>query len=121
MPDRLAIRAAKADDLAALSALYQHLIPGDAAPEPDTARAILARFLAYPGSAIFLGELSGRLVSSCTLVVVPNLTRGGRPYGLVENVVTHADHRQQGHGQSLLRHATQAAWAAGCYKLMLLT
>lgn len=108
-------------DLAALLALYQHLIPGDAQPAPMAAVEILARFLAYPGSAVFLAESADQLVASCTLVVVPNLTRGGRPYGLVENVVTHRDHRNRGHGKALLHHATQAAWRAGCYKLMLLT
>lgn len=121
MADLRPIRAAGQSDLAALLALYQHLIPGDAQPDPLAAEEILTRFLAYPGSAIFLAESAGQPVASCTLVVVPNLTRGGRPYALVENVVSHRDHRNQGHSKALLRHATQAAWKAGCYKVMLLT
>ena len=79
------------------------------------------RFLAYTGSAIFFGEVDGLLVVSCTLVVVPNLTRGASPYGLIENVVTHGDHRQRGFGRKILDAASEAAWAAGCYKVMLLT
>lgn len=121
MPDPWAIRAASDADLPALLELYQHLIPGEAQPSPKAASDIHARFLSYPGSAIFLGESAGQMVTSCTLVVVPNLTRGGAPYGLIENVVTHSAHRNRGHGQTLLRHVTQAAWAAGCYKVMLLT
>lgn len=54
-------------------------------------------------------------------MVIPNLTRGGRPYALIENVVTHADHRQRGHGRALLHAAVAAAWEAGCYKVMLMT
>lgn len=117
----LLIRTASADDLTALLALYQHLIPGDAQPTPHAARTALGQFLSYRGSQIYLGETAGRLVTTCTLVVVPNLTRGGMPYGLIENVVTHSAHRKQGHGQAVLRHATQSAWASGCYKIMLLT
>ena len=121
MPEGVEVRAATADDLPALLALYQHLIPGDAAPAPQAGRAILARFSAYAGSQIFLGEVAGQAVATCTLVVVPNLTRGGRAYGLIENVVTHSAHRKRGFGQELLRHAALAAWEAGCYKLMLLS
>jgi ribosomal protein S18 acetylase RimI-like enzyme len=35
--------------------------------------------------------------------------------------VTHAAHRCQGHGRAVLDAALAAAWAAGCYKAMLLT
>lgn len=121
MPEPLSIRAACPDDVAALLELYQHLIPGDARPTPETARAILTRFQGYPGSQIFLGDVAGRPVTTCTLVVVPNLTRGGTPYGLIENVVTHTAYRQRGFGQQVLQHTVQSAWQSGCYKIMLLT
>lgn len=121
MPDPLSIHAARTEDLAALLTLYQHLIPGDAQPSHAAARSILTRFHAYPGSQIFLGSVAGQPVSSCTLVVVPNLTRGGSAYGLIENVVTHSDHRQRGYGLKILSHAAQSAWQSGCYKIMLLT
>ena len=60
-------------------------------------------------------------VATCTLVVVPNLTRRCAPYALIENVVTHTDFRQLGFGQKVLAAAIDAAWAKGCYKIMLLT
>ena len=101
--------------------LYQHLIPGDERPSLDEAVGVFGRFMSHEGSAIFLGEADGHLVSSCALVVVPNLTRGARPYGLVENVVTHTDFRQRGFGSQLLDAASEAAWAANCYKVMLMT
>jgi len=59
-------------------------------------------------------------VASCALVVVPNLTRSGTPYALIENVVTHAGFRKCGFGRALLAEAVDAAWVAGCYKVMLL-
>jgi GNAT superfamily N-acetyltransferase len=58
---------------------------------------------------------------SCTLIVIPTLTRGGKPYALIENVVTDARYRGRGYGTRLLQAAVQAAWSADCYKVMLLT
>lgn len=119
--DEFVIRAAGPDDLPRLQQLYLHLASDDAICAPDQAQAILERFLRYPGSAILIGEIDGALVASCTLVVIPNLTRGGKPYALIENVVTDTSWRGRGFGRQILREATERAWAAGCYKVMLMT
>jgi ribosomal protein S18 acetylase RimI-like enzyme len=55
------------------------------------------------------------------LIVIRNLTGGGRPYGLIENVVTHAAYRGRGFGKQILYAAVAAAWRADCYKVMLMT
>jgi GNAT superfamily N-acetyltransferase len=115
------VRHATHDDLGPLLDLYQHLIPGDDRPEPDLAARIFDRFLSYPGSGIIIATAGAEPLAACTLVVIPNLTRGGTPYGLIENVVTHAAHRNRGLGKQVLAAATAAAWQAGCYKVMLMT
>ncbi len=115
------IRAATRDDLAGLLQLYRHLIPAENVLGSGQATQIWDRFSRYDGSAIYLGVREGILVSTCTLVVVPNLTRGGASYALIENVVTHADYRGRGHGKAVLEAAISAAWDRGCYKVMLLT
>jgi GNAT superfamily N-acetyltransferase len=53
--------------------------------------------------------------------MIPNLTRGCRPYGVIENVVTDAEFRRQGFGRAVLQHALAWAWKKSCYKVMLLT
>lgn len=115
------IRNAGQQDVTALIELYQHLAPGDEKPELSLANDVFERFHAYAGSAIIVAEIDGALVASCTLVVVPNLTKGGKPYGLIENVVTHYDFRKRGLGKGILQFASHAAWEAGCYKVMLMT
>jgi GNAT superfamily N-acetyltransferase len=60
-------------------------------------------------------------LQSCTLSIIPNLTRGARSYGVIENVVTHPGHRRTGLGRSVLASALEAAWDANCYKVMLAT
>jgi GNAT superfamily N-acetyltransferase len=117
----LVVRPAVSGDLPQLLALYPHLGPGDRLPSVEIARGRLEELQRYRGSAIFIGILDEAIVASCTLVVIPNLTRGGLPYALIENVVTHADHRGRGFGKQLLRAAVAAAWAADCYKVMLMT
>lgn len=77
--------------------------------------------LEQPGLTVFGVFVENRLVASCVLHILPNLTRGGAPYALIENVVTDKDERRQGHGRRVIGAATGAAFAAGCYKVMLLT
>lgn len=117
----LVVRPAGPADLPHLLDLYRHLNPDDARCPPEDAVAALDHLLGYEGSAVLLGFRDNALVTTCTLVVIPNLTRGGRPYALIENVVTHADHRGMGFGRRVLDVAVGRAWAAGCYKVMLMT
>ena len=67
------------------------------------------------------GTIPWKAIIWCTVTVVPNLTRGCQPYGLIENVVTHAEHRQRGYGKAVLAEALALAWSQGCYKVMLMT
>ena len=115
------IRFADREDIPHLLELYSHLDPDDKETTVEDAQRHLEMLERYPGSHILVGCLDEAIVASCTLVVIPNLTRGGTPYALIENVVTDAGHRNRGYGKAVLREATEAAWQAGCYKVMLLT
>ena len=115
------IRAALPSDLEGLAALYPHLNPSDEPISRDLATARLDAINQIPSSTVLLGLLHDELVASCTLIVIPNLTRGGKPYALIENVVTDARLRGQGYGTRILHAAAKAAWDADCYKVMLMT
>jgi len=119
--EEFSIRATLPSDLEGLLKLYPHLNPSDEAISLDLAASRLDEINQLPGSAVLLGLLGHDLVASCTLIVIPNLTRGGKPYALIENVVTHAGYRGRGYGTSILHAAAKAAWDAGCYKVMLMT
>ncbi len=120
MPDAV-IRPARPGDLSGVLDLYRHLNPDDPVLSPEDAEASWKALLGSGLTTVLVAEVTGRPVASCTLVIVPNLTRAGRPYALIENVVTHADHRRRGLGQRVLQAALEAAWAADCYKVMLAT
>lgn len=115
------IRAAREDDLPGLLELYRHLHPEEQAPDPAVAASAWSSLLRSGLTTVVVAEAGGTLAASCTLAVVPNLTRGARPYAVIENVVTHAAHRRKGLGQAVLATALDRAWEAGCYKVLLAT
>ena len=117
----ISIRTAIPTELAGVLNLYRHLHPDDPAPDAAAATAAWSAMTNSDLMKIIVAEVAGLLVSTCTLVTIPNLTRGVRPYGLIENVVTHPDHRRTGLGRAVLSFALDAAWKAGCYKVMLAT
>jgi GNAT superfamily N-acetyltransferase len=116
------LRHLKLADLDELLALYAHLHDADAPlPERAVVEGIWREVAANPGYRYYGGFVEGSLVSSCTLTIIANLTRGCRPYGVIENVVTHVAHRRRGYAKAVLLEALKDAWAANCYKVMLLT
>ncbi len=115
------IRPAHWDDLTGVLALYRHLHPDDPVLDPHAAEARWSALLSSGLTIPFVADIAGALVSSCTLGIIPNLSRGARPYAVIENVVTHAEHRRAGLGRAVLRAALDRAWDADCYKVMLAT
>ena len=70
---------------------------------------------------IIVKEVDGKMVSSCVCVIIPNLTRGIRPYAFIENVVTNKEYRGCGYATECLNYAKRLAQKENCYKMMLLT
>ena len=117
----LTIRAAEPTDLDGLLTLYRQLNPTDPVLPVDVARARFEEMLNRPGLMVFCGFIDGQLATTCVLHILPNLTRGGAPYALIENVVTDNAHRRKGLGQAIVQAAAEAGLERGCYKVMLMT
>lgn len=116
------IRTLQNGDLDGLLQLYTHLhINDDPSPGSRELGQVWAEALENPRCRYFGGFIAQALISSCTIMVIPNLTRGARPYGLIENVVTHREHRGNGYGKALLARALEFGWSQRCYKVMLMT
>ena len=70
---------------------------------------------------IIVYEEDNKIISSCTVVIIPNLTHNVRPYAFVENVVTDINYRKKGLATKCLNYAKEISIKNNCYKMMLLT
>lgn len=112
----------KESELEDLLRLYEQLHESDLPrPEPSAIQQIWTRIQKSQEHFYFGAYEGGSLVATCTLSVIPNLTSGCRPYGVIENVVTDTAFRRRGIGKAILEYAMIGAWKRGCYKVMLLT
>lgn len=120
MEDHLLIRDAALADIPAILDLYLHLHE-ETVPSLKDAREIFAQIINSGMQQILVGEFAGQIVSTCTVIIIPNLTRELRPYCLIENVVTHEGYRKKGFATKLLTRAKEIAIRENCYKIMLMT
>lgn len=114
-------RPIQPDELDELLTLYRMLNPDDPKLAPADVREQWTEMLDDDSLEIVVVEHDDRLVSTCVLSITPNLTRGARPFAVIENVVTHEDYRGNGFGTRCVRRAIELAEERGCYKVMLLT
>ncbi len=115
------IRSLHKGDLHALLSLYSHLHQETCDRHFNIYDSIWDEILSTNNILYFGGFIGELLVSSCHLVIVPNLTRNCHPYAFIENVVTHSEYRNKGYGKAVLKAATDHAWKMDCYKVMLMT
>ena len=115
------VREAEKGELKELLELYLDLHEDSVPPIDDRALSVWQKIMDDDDHHIIVNIQGGRIVSSCVCVIIPNLTRGIRPYAFIENVVTHKDHRGKGYATQCLDFARDIAKRENCYKMMLLT
>jgi GNAT superfamily N-acetyltransferase len=115
------IREAQLGDFAAIKRLYAQLNPDDPIVTDGRDESAFQTIINSHHLHLFVGELDGRLVATCYLNFIPNMTRNVSPYCIIENVVTEQELRNKGLGKAIVRHALDFAWQLGCYKVMLQT
>jgi GNAT superfamily N-acetyltransferase len=111
-------RLADAADLGGLLALFAD---GDVSRSAsgEKAEQIWAQTLAREGVFVFVSDIDGRIVATCMLITTPNLLRGGRQLGILENVVTHPDFQGRGHGRAVIAGALAEAWQQDCHQVLM--
>ncbi len=116
------IREATEEDFGRLSELHAQLHPDDPELEHGEDRAVFNEILQSGNLHLFVYEDDEAEVrATCYLNIIPNMTRGASPYGIIENIVTEETLRGKGIGKTIIGYALRYAWDRGCYKVMLQT
>ncbi|WP_150271711.1 GNAT family N-acetyltransferase [Paenibacillus tepidiphilus] len=111
------IREAVAADAQAITGLYRILLPDREGIEVLPGR--LAEIADSPGSFLYIYDKDGEAVATAHLHLCMDALCGDRPFAVIERVVTLPQHRGQGYGEALMRHAERTAAEHGAQKIML--
>jgi len=68
---------------------------------------------------VLVAEVDGEVVGLCQVIVFTHFQHAGKPCCELESVHVRSDHRNQGIGARLLKHAEGIARDAGCYRVQL--
>jgi GNAT superfamily N-acetyltransferase len=109
------VRLALEGDLASLLELFACAEVSAHVQPIERARTIWAETVASDATDVFVAVEGERVAATCMLITVPNLLRGGRRLGVLENVVSHPDFRRGGYGRAVVEAALQAAWDKDCF------
>lgn len=119
--EQLQIREIRNDELEGLLGLYTQLHNNVMPQLDDRVKKIWENINNDPNHHIIVALMENKIVASCVLIIVNNLTNGQRPYALVENVITDGAYRKRGYATQVLNHAKGIAQQHNCYKIMLMT
>jgi GNAT superfamily N-acetyltransferase len=109
------------DDFDAVLRPYRQLNPDDPDIGVEVGSAVFRKIVENPGLHLFVLECDADVMASTYLNVIPNLSRSASPYAVIENVIVEQSRRGTGLGKQIMAETLHFAWAAGCYKAMLMT
>ncbi|MCX5049490.1 MULTISPECIES: GNAT family N-acetyltransferase [unclassified Streptomyces] len=113
----LEIRAATADDVAAMVALLADDPLGAQRESPDDLTPYLSaleRLTSDPNQYLVVAVRQGHVVGTLQLTIIPGLSRRGATRSIIEGVRIHADERGGGLGTRLIQWAVDESRRQGC-------
>ncbi len=117
----MTIREVQKDDLNSLLELYTQLHNNEYPEINSKLEKLWKDILKDKNQHIVIGLYEDKIISSCVITIIQNLTRNQRPYALIENVITDENYRNKGYASSMLEFAKNIAIQENCYKIMLMT
>ena len=106
------------NELLSLLELYKQLNPEDNIIDEFTAKNIWKRIEAQ-NIKYFIAKENGKIIASCYICIILNLTRGGKSIGFIENVITDIEYKGKGIGKNIVENAIKYAREQNCYKILL--
>lgn len=108
-------------DLPGVLRLYKELRPQDPDLPANDADSQWRKVIAQPHIRVVVTEAEGCLASTCMIALIENLGSAGRPFAVVEHVVTLPQFRSRGLARATIQHALDFAWSRNCCKVVLLS
>jgi len=109
---------AEKENLIGIIELYKQLIPEEESININRANEIWEQ-VEKNNIKYFIAIDNCKIISSCYLAIIPNLTRNGRSNGFIENVITNENYRKKGIGKKLIEMAIEYGKQNNCYKIIL--
>jgi GNAT superfamily N-acetyltransferase len=106
------------NELSSLLELYKQLNPNDIIIDEITVKKIFEKIQAQ-NIKYFVAKENGNIIASCYINIIPNLTRGGKSIGFIENVITDVKYRKRGIGKKIMENVIHYAKDQNCYKVLL--
>jgi ribosomal protein S18 acetylase RimI-like enzyme len=119
MPDPLAIRVARREDVPSIVTLLADDPIGagrerNTDPVPEAYWRAFDEMAAQPGNMLLVADADGAVVGCLQLTMIPGLSRIGTKRAQIEGVRVASSRRGGGIGEALMRHAIERARSAGC-------
>jgi GNAT superfamily N-acetyltransferase len=106
-------------EIALLLELYKQLhSPNEITVDEIAAENVWSEINKY-NIKYYIAKDNGKIIGSCYICIIPNLTRGGKSIGFIENVITDKAYRRRGIGKKIIEKAVEYAKEQNCYKVIL--
>jgi len=119
---KMLIRRAAEKDLLFILELYNELNQAYDQDHSGNCRdyyALWRQIDSEPLHHILVAERAGLVTGTATVIIIPNLGHGGRPWSALENVVVAESLRGLGIGRALITEAVNLSREHNCYKMSL--
>lgn len=116
----MVIRKATKNDLNGIINLYHQLLNNDDI-NVNVAKTIFQKMIDDDNYYVLVVEENKSIVSTCTLIIVYNITHRNKPFCIIENVVTDERCRGNGYGKEVIKAAINLARIKECHKIMIQT
>ena len=101
-------------ELSSLLELYTELGDNPIPKIDDSIKAKWKSMVNDKNYHIVVAKENNKIVSTCTVIIIPNLTHNQRPYAFIENVVTSKEFRKKGYGTAVLNYAKDISIKENC-------
>ncbi|MCR8630177.1 GNAT family N-acetyltransferase [Paenibacillus radicis (ex Xue et al. 2023)] len=113
------IREAEITDKDQLFDLYRMLVPNS--KKMNVLEEQIDKIKRDPNNFLLVFDEKGKILGTLTLNICLQALHGLRPYGVVENIIVHENHRSKNIGRKLLQYVEDYCKSIDCHRIMLLS